>query len=170
MGRFDGAKDMAPKKTYSVDLADVLHDGRLTLPWRSLEDHERLSLLEVTVKQEGCGTQPGFISQVVAVEGGLTPRCHFEPLVDPNLIDHAGCGGSCTTKRNRESFYCSLSPVSGVPWYHRNIGEKIEDVVLKLRLFELHFTIRFELRGEERGYCIPDAVPYPRSDSPRSQA
>ena len=74
----------------------LLRDGRLTLPGLSLEDHQRLSLLEVAVKQEGCGTEPSFITQVVRAETGLTPRCYFEHWVTRAESDFAGCGGGGT--------------------------------------------------------------------------
>ena len=58
-------------------------------------------------------------------------------------------------KRSHELLYCSLSPPEGVvPRYQRNIGEEVEEVILKFCLLELHFTVRCELRGEERDYRI----------------
>ena len=44
MGLIHGATSLVLKKTHPVYLADVLRDGGFALPWRSLEDHVRLSL------------------------------------------------------------------------------------------------------------------------------
>ena len=59
-------------------------------------------------------------------------------------------------KRSHESIYFSPPPLEWViPRCQRNIGEEVEEVVLKLRLFELDITIRVELIREERCNGIP---------------